>query len=231
VEDAHIVFVNGLHLEEGLLEAVEDLVSVPVVPVSAGIEPMGSDNHHDHGTDADPHFWMDPNNVVVWVKNITRVLSEADPRNREIYEANADAYSGQLRQLDTNIRRHVQAIPEDKRKLVTDHHVLGYFAEEYGFQVSGAILPTISTSAEVSAGDMADLVELLRREGVAAIFIGSTAGQGLQRLADAVAQELGKRIAILPILTGSLAPQGQRGDTYLDYITYNMEQILSGLSR
>jgi ABC-type Zn uptake system ZnuABC Zn-binding protein ZnuA len=234
VEDAHLVFVNGLHLEEALLEAIEDTVSVPVAAVSAGITPLelgGEDEHGErHLRAADPHFWMDPNNVVVWVGNILHVLSEADPRNREIYEANAAAYKEKLEALDAGIRRRIQEIPENRRKLVTDHHVLGYFAEEYGFEVIGAILPSLSTSAEASAGEMAQLIELLRREGVAAVFIGSTAGQGLQSLADAVAEELGEEVSILPILTGSLASSGELGDTYLEYVEYNVDQIVSGLS-
>jgi ABC-type Zn uptake system ZnuABC Zn-binding protein ZnuA len=174
---------------------------------------------------------MDPNNVMKWVENIEHVLSEADPGNHEAYEANAEAYIKKLKALDANIRQRVASIPSSKRKLVTDHHVLGYFAHEYGFEVIGAILPSVSTTGDVSAGEMAELVESLRREGITTIFVGSTAGRGLERLADAVAKELGKSVEILPMLTGSLTPRGQRGDTYLDYIDYNVDQIISGLSR
>ena len=234
VEEADLVFVNGLYLEEGLLEAIQDTVSMPVVAVSAGIAPLelqGEDEHaEEHLRGEDPHFWMDPNNVIVWVENIRHVLSEADPGSRKAFKANADGYIEKLEELDAYIRERVQRIPENARKLVTDHHVLGYFAEEYGFQVIGAVLPNVSTSAEASAGQMAELIELLRREGVTVIFVGSTAGQGLQKLADAVAGELGENVSILPIMTGSLAPQGTRGDTYLEYLEHNVDQIVLGLS-
>jgi ABC-type Zn uptake system ZnuABC Zn-binding protein ZnuA len=240
VEDAHLVFVNGLGLEEGLMDAVESLASVPVIAVSTGIEPMvfqsrhgheGIEEAHDAHGGGDPHFWMNPANVMVWVENIERALSQADPARRAVYEANARAYIAKLEKLDAEIRRLIEAIPKRKRKLVVDHHVLSYFADEYGFEVIGALLGSISTSSDASAGETAKLVELLREQQVATIFVGSTAGQGLQRLADAVAGELGREVTILPIMTGSLAPPGQRGDTYLDYMEYNVSQIVSGLTR
>ncbi len=239
VEGAHLVFVNGLYLEEGLMEAIESLASVPVIAVSSGIEPLELETHygresigraHDIHKGGDPHFWMDPNNVIVWVENIAHVLVKADPKRRGIYEANAESYIAKLRELDTEIRKRIESVPESRRKLVVDHHILGYFAQRYGFEAVGSLLPSLSTSSEASAGETAKLVELLREQEVTTIFVGSTAGQGLQRLADAVAGELGRDVSILPLMSGSLAPPGQRGDTYLDYMEYNVSQIVSGLS-
>ncbi len=222
VEHAHVVFVNGQHLEEGLMDVIESTARVPVVPVSAGIEPLGF---------GDPHFWTDPTNVIVWVENIKDVLSKADPRNHKTYVANAEVYRAKLRELDDRIRRLTAGIPVRDRKLVTDHHMLRYFADEYGFEVMGAILPSTSTNAEASARETAELVELLRKEGITSIFVGSTAGRGLQRLADAVTREIGADVRMLTLLTGSLAPKGREGDTYLGYIEFNVAQIVKGLSR
>jgi len=222
VERAHVIFVNGQHLEEGLMHVIEQISKVPVVPVSAGIEPLES---------GDPHFWTDPTNVMVWVENIEDVLSRADPPNHKVYERNAGVYRAKLRDLDDRIRQLVTRIPAKDRKLVTDHHMIRYFADEYGFKVMGSILPSTSTNAEASAGETAKLVELLRKEGVTSIFVGATAGRGLQRLADAVTREIGAEVQILTLLTGTLAPRGQKGDTYLGYIEFNVAQIVKGLSR
>jgi ABC-type Zn uptake system ZnuABC Zn-binding protein ZnuA len=254
VEQAHVVFVNGFGLEEGLLETIESAARGVIVAVSAGIEPIDTDQrygsqhdesstaqdrddaarhdegHREHGT-VDPHVWFDPTNVIVWVANIEQALSGADPENRQGYHERAEEYLKRLETLDQSIRRKLSTVPENRRKLVTDHYLFNYFADEYGFKVIGAILPGISTSAEASARQFANLVELLRKEGITTIFVGSTAGRGLEKLAAAVADELGEQVRIIYMLTGSLAERGMPGDTYIGYMEYNLNQIMNGLTR
>jgi ABC-type Zn uptake system ZnuABC Zn-binding protein ZnuA len=239
VEQAHIVFVNGFGLEESLLDAVEATATGIVVPVSAGIEPLeaagdheeeGHDEteDHDHGA-VDPHVWFDPTNVMVWAANIERVLSEADPRNRDGYHERADAYRDQLASLDAAMRREFASIPPERRTLVTDHRLFTYFADEYGFEVVGTILPGTSTAVESSARRIADLVELLREAGTATLYVGSTAGRGLVSVARSITEELGRQLRIVSVLTGSLTEPGTPGATYLGYMEYNTRQILDGL--
>jgi len=244
IEDADLIFVNGLDLEEVLMESIRDTATGWVVPVSAGIKPLeiGDDNHEveegveeidieTHNSSSDPHFWSDPNNVMVWVQNIEQVLTQGDPGNRETYKANAEAYLVELKALDSYIREQTSLIPEGNRKLITDHHVLGYFTDEYGFKLVGAVIPSTSNTAGASAGDVAGLVEVIKDEGVPVVFIGTTAGSGMQNLAAALADEVGAAVKIVPILTGSLAPAGDPGDTYLGYMRYNIDQIVSGLNQ
>lgn len=251
IERADLILVNGLGLEEVLLEALEEIASGPVVPVSAGIEPLGhKDEHseddaeqeeeveheegeesedHDHA-DGDPHFWVDPNNVIVWVENIRQALSQADPDNTDLYAANAAAYTSQLEVLDAYIRQQVETIPPANRELITDHGTFTYFADEYGFEMIGTVIPSFSTTAGPSAGDLADLLALIAEHEVPAIFVGETAPQSTRDLAATLAEETGAEIKVLSLLTGSLAPEGQTGDTYLGYMRYNIEQIAAGLS-
>lgn len=239
LEEADLVFTNGLGLEVDLLDDVDRMAGGPVVPVSAGIEPIegeedehdADDEHDDHGHAVDPHVWMDPNNVIVWVDNMERILISADPANAETYEANAEAYREELRELDRFIRREVESIPSSRRKLVLDHETFSYFADEYGFETVGTIVPGTSDRAEPSAQEIARLVEVIREEDVRAIFVGRTASRSMERLAQTVADEVGRPVEILPTLTGSLSARGERGDTYLDFVRYNVEQILAGLGR
>ena len=238
VEDSYIAFVNGLDLEESLMETIENVAGTYVVPVSAGIAVLGGKDEHDHedahGHDhagGDPHFWFDPTNVIVWAENIAEALSEADPANSSTYEANRDAYIAELEALDLEIRQGVSSIPRNGRKLVVDHVALTYFADEYGFEIIGEVIPSVSDQAEPSARHIAQLAEVIRNEGVSAIIIGGTASRGLRNLADAVAEEVGTEVQIVEILTGSLAPEGKRGDSYLEFVRFNTEQIVSALSR
>jgi ABC-type Zn uptake system ZnuABC Zn-binding protein ZnuA len=234
IEDADVIFANGLDLEEALLGAIENTASGVVVPVSAGIELVElesedeDEEEHDHA--ADPHFWVDPNNVIVWVENIRAVLSQADPANGVLYLSNAAGYIGELHALDQYIREQVAHIPAERRKLVTDHDTFGYFAGEYGFEIIGAVIPNVTTTSGGAAGGVADLVRLIESESVPAVFIGSTASLGTRQLTEALAEEIGEEVAVLPLLSGSLAPAGETGDTYLGYMRYNIDQIVRGLA-
>lgn len=237
IEDADLILVNGLDLEEVLVGAIGNVAEGPVVPVSAGIELLepsdGDDDHEgeeDHGHAADPHVWVDPNNVIVWVGNIAWALSQADPANQAVYQENAAAYLDELRALDEYIRRQTERIPAGERKLVTDHGLYSYFADEYGYAIIGTVIPSFTSTAGASAGDVARLVGVIEAEGVPAVFIGATATQGTRRLAEALAAEAGSQVRVLPLLSGSLAPQGQPGDTYLGYMRYNIDQIVLGLT-
>ena len=167
---------------------------------------------------------------MVWVENIAWVLSQADPANQSVYEANAAAYLDELNALDAYIRQQTARIPEGERKLVTDHDLYGYFAEEYGFEIIGTVIPSFTSTAGASAGDVAKLVGVIEAAGVPAVFIGATASQGTRNLAEALAKEAGSQVRVLPLLSGSLAPAGQSGDTYLGYMRYNIDQIVLGLT-
>ena len=252
IERADIVFVNGLNLEEGLLGELPRIAKGYVVPVSAGIAAIGAPGHHDHDDDddnddhhghddeddhhddhqhafGDPHVWMDPNNVIVWVENMVEVLGKADPANAQAYRSNGNRYIGELKLIDKYVRERVSTIPAHRRKFVADHDAFSYFARRYGFTVIGTIVPGTTDSAGPSAQQMARLVELIRSEEVSAIFVGRSASSSLQRLAETVASEVGRDVRILPTLTGSLAPRGEEGETYLGFLKHNAAQVFAGL--
>ncbi len=257
IERAHVVFVNGFGLEENLLDTVETAATGYVVPVSAGIEPIGGsghdhdhdddhhddhdddhadDDHDDHANDdhdhaaGDPHVWFDPNNVIVWTQNIAEVMGELLPDSSESFARAADAYVEELSALDTDIRRRVAELPEDRRKLVIDHASLDNFAEAYGFEVIGTVIPETTDQAEPSAQAISRLVDVIRSADVPAIFVGATASRGLQNLTAAVAEEVEREIRVGTLLTGSLTAAGEGGESYLAYMDYNVTQIVENLT-
>jgi len=237
IETAHLVFLNGFHLEEGLESTIDAAAGKgsPVVSVSVGIQPRPSspDQGSSQTPDAqaqdhlagDPHVWFDPANVKIWTENIEKSLSALDPSNAATYRANAAAYARHLEELDAAIRTQVALIPADRRKLVTDHEALGYFAARYGFQVLGAVIPSVSTSAEPSGGELAALVDVIRAEGVPAIFIGTTTNP---KVADLVARETGAQV--LSLHTGETGPAGSEAETYLGMMRANVDTIVKGLT-
>lgn len=235
---ADVLVINGAGLETFLERLIASANSqAKVIDASQGIALLASPEAHEHdheheqeGEDhsehpaGDPHVWMDPNNVLIWVDNIERSLSEMDAANAATYHANAQNYRQELQQLDEWIRQQVAQIPPANRKLVTDHLVFTYFAEEYGFTQVGAVIPGYSTLAEPSAQELAALEDAIRELGMKAVFVGNTVNPAL---AQRVAQDTGVRLVF--IYTGSLSQPGGEAATYLDYLRYNVRAIVEAL--
>ncbi len=234
VADAHVIFVNGWDLEEALLGDLANIGgSVPIVPVSAHIVPLtfnpsgNGEEEHDHNG-ADPHVWLDVQNVDQWVENIRQILQSLDPDNGPVYEKNAAACLTQLAELQTNIETSLTAVPTTKRFLVTNHDAFGYFAKAYNFQIVGTVIPGLSTLAEPSASDLTDLVAVMQEYQVCTIFAETTVSD---QLAQVVADELSfcDQVAVLPLYTGSLGPAGSGADNYLGLMQTNVATIVTGL--
>ena len=239
VERADILFLSGLGLEEGLERVLQNVGTGRIVEVSREIVPEEKDEHegpqetegeedHHHG-EQDPHTWMSPINVISWTSVIEQALIEEDPVHKDIYNRNAEAYRKELQALHQDIREIISTIPAEKRVMVTDHNLFGYFAHEYGLEVRGSILPNLSTTSEASAKHLAGLIGLLEGNGIHSLFIGDTAGKDIVTLAEAIKDELGYKVTIVTLLTGSLQEKGQPGDSYLGYMRFNARKIAEGL--
>lgn len=186
-----------------------------------------SEEEHDHAEGAcDPHVWSDPMNVLYWTLTIRDTLSQWDAAKADVYAANADEYVYALADHLTNvIHPLIESIPAEKRVLLTNHETLGYFAAAYGFEMVGFVLPGGSAFAEPSAQDIAALVDLIRAEGVAAVFAETTISAVV---AEQVAAEAG--IAFYGLYTDSLSAPDGDAPTYLDYLTYNVQTIATALT-
>jgi len=230
VAEADIVFANGAGLEEFLQPLIQNAGgSAQVVDVSEGISILESlDVHSGDETDnhlsGDPHTWFDPTNVELWTTHIEKALSAADPDHASTYLANAQAYREKLQELDAWIEQQVALIPPANRKLLADHASLTYFANRYGFEQVGAVIPAYSTLAEPSAQDLAAIETAIRQLGVKTIFISESASQAL---VERVAKDTGARLVRL--YNGSLSDADGPAATYLDFMRYNVEALVEAL--
>lgn len=233
--ETQIVFANGAGLEEFLEPLLESTgAAVKLVEVSAGIELLAFEEHHHEGEETegeehhheggDPHTWMDPNNVLIWLDNIAAALIAADPNHAAAFQAHAESYASSLRELDAWIRSGVDQIPAERRGLVSDHAVYGYFAAEYGFTQVGTITGSFSTSAEPSAQELAALEDDIRNSGVRAVFIGVSANQ---KLAAQVANDTG--VKLVPIHHASLSDADGPAASYLEMMRYDVTAIVDAL--
>jgi len=229
VADCDVLITNGAGLEHFLDRLLQNAGGKRlIVEAAAGLasrapgEGEALDADHSQG---DPHFWLDPNNVITYVQNIREGLEKADPQGSAEYAASADAYAVKLKALDRWIVEQVSQVPQSRRLLVTNHESFGYFADRYGFTVIGTIIPSVGTEAAPSAQELAHLTDRMRQLGVKAIFLetGSNA-----QLANQIARETGIRV-VTELYTHSTSPPGGTAPTYLDMIRFNTAAIVAAL--
>ena len=197
------LIVNGAGFEEGLLDVIESAEGdgVPVFEAIGAIETIAFDDgsHDEHEADEhddeddhqgiDPHFFTDPARMARAADGIVAFLiANVDGVDAAALETNAASYIAQLKSLDAEVETLLAAIPSDRRVLVTNHEVFGYFADRYGFDVAGTIIPSGSTADSADAQALAELAELIEHQGVPAIFAdASSSGE----LASTLAEEVG----------------------------------------
>jgi ABC-type Zn uptake system ZnuABC Zn-binding protein ZnuA len=226
--DASIVFTSGQNLDGWMEDVVDDAGGDPaVVDLSTNLPDRVPGVAR--GADAaryDPHWWHDPVNVVAAVDTVQAALTRAEPSGRAGFARRARAYRAQLRRLDTGIRRCFAAVPRRERTLVTDHDAFNYFAKRYGVRVVGAVIPSQTTQAQPSAGELAELAEVIRRERVRAVFPEHSVNQ---RTARAIAREIGASSSY-ELYGDALGPEGSRGSTYLGMEQANADAMVRGFT-
>jgi zinc/manganese transport system substrate-binding protein len=222
--EASIVFVNGLGLEGGLDRLIRAAnPKVPVIVASAGVAPLEGAGG-EAGRRPDPHAWQSVPNAKLYVANIRDALARIDPPGASTYVANATAYLARLDQLDREIRAAVEALPPDRRQVVTTHRAFAYFAREYGLIF---LAPEgLSTEAEPSAMDIARLVRQVRQNHVTAMFAENISDR---RMIQQVAAETGARLGP-ELYSDALSAVGGPAATYIDMIRYNVRAITGALA-
>jgi ABC-type Zn uptake system ZnuABC Zn-binding protein ZnuA len=233
IADSNVLIINGAGFEEFLARLLENAGGQrTVIEASAGLvlrEPGEGEHTEEHEADheheGDPHFWLDPNNVIKYVENIRDGLSTADPAGAAKYKANAEAYIARLKELDRWIADRVAEVPETNRLLVTNHESFGYFADRYGFQIIGTVVPSVSTGSSPSAQQLAALIDHIKATGAKAIFLETGTNP---QLAEQVAQETGSKV-VTNLYSHSITDPSGPAPTYIEMMKSNTEAIVTAL--
>lgn len=214
LDSATIVIANGSDLEESLVDLLDTIAA-------NGVNVVQMTTHVDLLT-GDPHIWQDPTRIAGALDVIAFAVIAAGRDPDAIHEC-TDAYRAELEDLDADIKAILEPIPSARRVLVTSHDALGYFADRYGFEVVGTVLPSTSTIAETSAAQLAELADVISEHAVPAIFVEEFESSAD---ANALASRLG--VAIIPLVTDSLAADGA-ASTYVGLLRSNAEAIAAAL--
>lgn len=195
IGQSRVFFANGLSLEPFLAKLEAQLPpKARVVELADGMPDLirvakeQADHDHVHGG-YDPHLWLDPTYGIRYVEKIQETLVSLDPAGRASYTQNATRYIAQIRQADASVQRCLAAIPQARRKLVSQHESLSYFNRHYKLQSVGSIADF--AGQERGPASLARLAQVMKKEGVRVIFVEPQFSQGQAR---ALAEATGARI-------------------------------------
>jgi zinc/manganese transport system substrate-binding protein len=223
IEGATLVLRHGIGLDDWLDRTLKASKRATVVTVTRGVR-LQKGEEEGKVVD-DPHVWHDPANAKKMVDNIVAAVLRVDPAHQTAYETQATAYKKRLDEARTQVQTIINEIPSGGRKLVTNHDALGYFAKAFGLRIVGAVIPSVSTQAEPSAGETAKLLETIRREKVKAIFAESNVNP---KLAKTLAREAGVKI-VADLYGDSLGPAGSGAETVEGMWLANARKIADAL--
>lgn len=232
VASSAVVVENGLGLEGWMRDLVRSSgFAGRLITASAGITPLAGDGCTAHKDDdkahgcSDPHAWQDLANGIRYAQNIRDGLSAADPLGAADYSAWSDAYCGQLRVLDSWVRRQIASVPVDRRVLVTSHAALSYFGRAYGLDMHA--VEGVASGQEPDAKHLAELIGLLRARRIGAVFIDNVSNpNAVQRVGAEAGVANGGRL-----FSDSLDAPGSPAGTYAGMFLVNTRTIVRGLER
>ena len=222
---AKVFAINGFNFEPWAqkLSKSANYKGITLV-TSIGIKPrsMPAEKGHAHA-ETDPHAWQDPTHVAVYVKNIAKSLSSADPAGTDSYQKNSDAYIAELTALDQFAKEQFATIPAAKRQVITSHDAFGYFAARY--QIKFLAPQGINADAEPSAKEVAMLIRQIKRDKTRAVFVENMSNPALlAQITQDTGVTLGPKLYV-DALSGPTEP----GSSYLKMMRHNITQLVAGM--
>lgn len=221
-DHADLILDNALNLELWFQKFVADL-DVPHVVVSDGVEPM------DIAEDAyagkpNPHAWMSPANVSIYVDNMVRAFSDLDPANAADYEANGTAYQAELKDIQDGFTTELSTLPEGQRALVTCEGAFSYLARDTG--LTEKYIWAVNAESQATPQQIASTIEFVRENQVPAVFCESTVSDApMQQVVEATDATFGGLLYV-----DSLSEADGPVPTYLDLIRHDTDLITAALT-
>ena len=217
-----IVYLGG-----GFQPAVEDALAeaeraVTVDALNAVATNAAPASEAEEGLTVDPHVWLDPARYEEIVRAVADALAKADPANEATYAANAQAYVAQIAALDEEFRTGLSDC--ERTTIVTSHEAFGYLADAYGLTQVGIL--GLSPEAEPDPRRLAELRDLVEREGVTTIFAEELVSP---KVAETLANEAGVQVAVLNPIESLTDAQEQAGEDYLSLMRENLDTLRKAL--
>lgn len=229
LNEAEIIFYNGLHLE-GKMDNIFDKMSneKPTVAVASSIPENKLITDIENEKAHDPHVWFD---ISLWMHTVDEVekeLSKLSPENKDEFTKNAEAYKKELEKMDQYAKEQFESIPEESRVLVTAHDAFAYFGEAYGFEVMG--LQGLSTNSEYGLKDVQNLVDVLVDREIKAVFVESSISEKSINAVVEGSKKKGHEVVIGgELYSDAMGEEDTDEGTYIGMFKHNIDTIVSSL--
>ena len=230
LSDADVVFINGLKLEDPTLAMAEANMADGAELVELGTVALPEEDYifdfsfPEEDGKPNPHLWTDPTYAIVYADIVREVLSERDPECADQMQENFESFAAQAEELAEAVRLDQETVPAGGLKLVTYHDAYAYFAENFGWQVVGAVQP--SDFADPTPSEVVTLIEQIRAEGVPTIF-------GSEVFPSNVLEEVGNETGVRyeQSLRDDDLPgaPGEESHSWLGLMQYNFATMIEGL--
>jgi manganese/zinc/iron transport system substrate-binding protein len=229
LEEADIIFYNGLHLEGKMVDIFEKMADdKPTIAVTKDIPESVLRSWDDGSAGHDPHVWFNVRHWISATETITKELSKFDPEHEEEYNKNAQEYIEKLEELDQYAKEQIATIPEETRVLVTAHDAFGYFGDAYGIKVMG--LQGISTASEYGSKDVSSLRDFLVENKIKAVFVESSVPKKAIEAVIEGASKKGHEVLIGgELFSDAMGKEGTEEGTYLGMVKHNVDTIVNAL--
>lgn len=221
-QDADLILYNGMNLERWLEQFLGNVQDVPSVILTEGIEPIAI-AAGPYSDKPNPHAWMSPQNALIYVENIRQAFVELDPDNADTYNANAAAYSEQIRIIDNQLQTNINQVPNNSRYLVSCEGAFSYLAQDYGLEE--VYLWPINAEQQSTPKQIQGVIDDVNANNIPTIFCESTvSAEGQQEVARATGAKFGGNLYV-----DSLSKADGPVPTFLDLLQYDVQVISEGL--
>ncbi|WP_322822361.1 metal ABC transporter solute-binding protein, Zn/Mn family [Chloroflexus sp.] len=231
LQEARLIFYNGLHLEANLarvFQAIQHSGTIPVIAVAEAVPVEMRLRWEGDEKAYDPHVWHDPQRWRYAVIAIRDALIDLDPAGRAIYQQRSEQYLSDLQMLDADLRAMAEQVPPERRILVTAHDAFNYFGQAYGFRVEA--VQGISTASEASAATIRDLTTLVVTERIPAIFVETSVSPRTIEAVQSAARAAGHEVQVGgELYSDSLGDADGPAGTYFGMMRHNMQTIVAAL--
>jgi manganese/zinc/iron transport system substrate-binding protein len=229
LDDANMIFYNGLHLEGKMVDIFEKMEKdKPTIAVTKNITDEELQAPADGSYAHDPHVWFNVKHWITATETVEEELSKYAPDHKEDFKKNAEVFIEKLKDLDEYTKEQIASIPEQSRVLITAHDAFGYFGEAYGIKVMG--LQGISTASEYGSKDVSELRDFLVENKIKAVFVESSVPKKAIEAVIEGAKEKGHDVKIGgELFSDAMGEEGEEEGTYLGMVKHNVDTIVKAL--
>jgi manganese/zinc/iron transport system substrate-binding protein len=230
LDNADVIFYNGLHLEGKLVEIFEKMneQNKTAIAISNGLDEKTLIGSEYFASNYDPHIWFDLEYWNQITNYVTERLSELDPENKAAFKANRDAYLEKLKDLKTELSVKVEELPKEKRILVTAHDAFNYFGRTFDFEVVG--LQGLSTATEAGVKDVQRITQFIIENDIKAVFIESSVPRRTVEALQAAVKDQNHEVNIGgELYSDALGSAGTEEGTYIGMYKHNVNTIVNAL--